>query len=79
MCFLRGRWSDDLASDPDLSSPDQSEQELEDQKEESFNEEARGDHVYQSLDNPERSSVSEPVYALPHKHPKVKFHWKILS
>lgn len=78
--FPRGRWSDDLASDPwDLSSPDQSEQELEDKKEESSNEEARGDHVYQSLDRRERSLVSEPVYALPHKQPKVRFHWKILN
>lgn len=69
--FPRGRWSDDLASDPDLSSPAQSEQELGDKEEESPNEDDGGDHVLPALDGRERSSLSEPVDALPHKHPKV--------
>lgn len=59
----RGRWSDDLASDPNLSSPEQSEQELEARKEESGNEEDREDHVYQSLERQENNLVTEPVYA----------------
>lgn len=65
-----------MASAPDLSSLEQSEQES-DKEEESSNEEDRGDHVYQSLDR-ERSSVTEPVYALPRKQPKVRCDWKIL-
>ncbi|XP_056874792.1 centrosomal protein of 89 kDa isoform X2 [Takifugu flavidus] len=66
----RGRWSDDLASDPNLSSPEHSEQEMEAKKKESGNEEDREDHVYQSLERRENNLVTEPVYALPHKQLK---------
>lgn len=68
-----------MASDPDLSSSEQSEQEREDREEEPSSEDARGDHVYQTLDRPEKSLVTEPVYALPHKQPKVRFYVVILD
>lgn len=63
-----------MASDPNMSSPEQSEQEVEAEKEESGNGE---DHVYQSLERQENNLVTEPVYALPHKQLKVRFHRQI--
>ncbi|XP_070765579.1 centrosomal protein of 89 kDa [Enoplosus armatus] len=65
--YTRDRWSEDLVSRPRLSSPDHSEEELEDKEEEGENEEDREEHVYQTLDQQENSSIPEPVYALPLK------------
>lgn len=79
VCFPRGRWSDDLTSDPNLSSPEQSDQELEDREEEAGNEEEEQgnmdneDHLYQTVEGREKNLVPEPVYALPPKQPKVRF------
>lgn len=67
-----------MASDPDVPSHQQSEQELEDKDAESPDEGDGGDHVYQTLDGPERSLVREPVYALPHKAPQVRLDWQVL-
>ncbi|XP_030581559.1 centrosomal protein of 89 kDa [Archocentrus centrarchus] len=65
--YTRDRWSEDLVSRPRLSSPDQSEGELEDKEEEVENEEDGEEHVYQTLDRRQNSSLTESVYALPLK------------
>lgn len=51
---------------------------MEDREEELENEEDREEHVYQTLDGREISSIAEQVYAVPLK-PKVRFYWKLLS
>nr|XP_046257231.1 centrosomal protein of 89 kDa isoform X3 [Scatophagus argus] len=65
--YTRDRWSENLASRPQLSSPDHSEEELEEKEEEADNEDDREEHVYQTLDRQENCSITEPVYALPLK------------
>ncbi|XP_034535634.1 centrosomal protein of 89 kDa isoform X2 [Notolabrus celidotus] len=74
--YTRDRWSEDLAGRPRLSSPEHSEEEEEEEeegvdKEEGVEtEEEREEHVYQTLDGQDKSSVTEPVYAVSLK-PKI--------
>lgn len=70
LIFPRDRWSEDLARHPHLSSPDHSEEEVE-------NESDKEEHVYQSLDRQENWPLTEPVYSLPIKLPKVRIYKKV--
>ncbi|PWA18829.1 hypothetical protein CCH79_00004804, partial [Gambusia affinis] len=63
--YSRDRWSEDLASRPQLSSPDHSEGELEDDKDGAGNQGDADEHVYQTLDRQEDLRVSETVRNLP--------------